>query len=86
MVYEYKCSKGHLTDHVQSIQDPVPKEIVCEVCGESAPRSWGTTQVFIPEHFRATSEYYNSDSLADPSVLNNRLKHSRPSGKEKIYW
>lgn len=87
MTYDYKCESEHITTLVQSIKDPTPKTVVCEVCGKEANRDWGAgSSVIIPESFKATSDVYNSDDLSNPKVLGRRLNHTRPSGKSKIYY
>lgn len=87
MTYDYKCESNHVTTIVQSIKDPTPKSVPCDVCGQEAKRDWGSgSSLIIPENFKATSELYNSDDLSNPKVLGRRLNQTRPSGKTKIYY
>ncbi len=53
-IYEYKCTKGHVFDAMQSFSDePLTK---CEVCGAPVQRVYHPVSV----HFKG-SGFYNTD-------------------------
>jgi putative FmdB family regulatory protein len=53
-IYEYRCTKGHTFDVVQSINDDPIK--VCEVCGRPVERVLHSPAI----HFKG-SGFYNTD-------------------------
>lgn len=85
-MYDYQCKENHVTSIMLPMAEELPKTIICEECGEIAYRKF-TSNIIIPEHFKAGSEICGGDSYASFDNLKSRFSHaSRPSGKQKIYY
>ncbi len=85
MIYEYLCQKcDKIIEKKMTMVEDHPKTIKCPTCKEDATRYLGSVKIHIPESFQA--KFINEDNYANPDNLNSKFKHSRPSGREKIYY
>lgn len=85
-MYDYQCRENHVTSVMLPMTDELPKTLICEECGEIAYRKF-SSNIIIPEHFKAGSEICGGDSYASSDNLKASFSHaSRPSGKGKIYY
>jgi putative FmdB family regulatory protein len=74
-VYEYRCTKGHTFDAVQSINDdPLTK---CEVCGRPVVRVLHSPAV----HFKG-SGFYNTDYGTKKRQRENQREKASSSASE----
>jgi len=87
MFYSYICEECNKEIEIQmSPKEKIPRKIECTHCGHWAYRNYKGASIIVPEWFRSVSSSQNGDNPTNLSNLRNRLNHTRPSGREKIYW
>lgn len=94
MWYNYICDECGSTREIKaSIKAKKPARLHCVECATNGKNSWmhrdwqnGGPQIHVPEWFKATSEEQDGNNPSNMSHLKDRIQHSRPSGKEKVYY
>jgi len=89
MYYQYTCSLcGDDIEIEQSPNDPIPSKVDCVICRckECAPRNWKGIKIHIPDWFKSGNWDNDDNNPASRSHISKRIQHSRPSGREKVYY
>ena len=69
------------------MKDTIPGFVECDTCKEKCYRIWDNMAIKIPEHMKATSSLYNSDTGSNADYIAKRMnKGKRPSGKDKVFF
>jgi hypothetical protein len=92
MFYDYICDTCGAEKEIarSPVTDKIPQHLRCTECLSNGKKSWmnrnWNSRIHIPDWFKATNEEQDGDNPTNLSHLKDRMNHTRPSGKEKIYY
>jgi predicted nucleic acid-binding Zn ribbon protein len=73
MTYEYYCEECDKVISIEkSMKDTIPGFITCDTCEGICYRIWDNMAIKIPEHMKATSSLYNSDTGSNVDYIKSR--------------
>lgn len=73
MKYKFKCDCGESKTVDIPVSEISNAEILCDKCNKKMKRVWNTS-IVVPDYLHEVTD------------INSRLKHSRPSGRSKIFY
>lgn len=77
MIYTFKCNCGRTKRINASMNEIKNKKVICD-CGKQMHQEWGSS-IVIPDYMKA-------DSNEDISWINEKMKQTRPTGTDRIYY